>query len=142
MSCIHTYIMYVHVPCNFISRLRSAFSESRNCVPILRLHNTFAQSRDCANVLRNLGTFDLTAMWSTASDWKGTCIYMCTCSAQFRNLCNLKIAQRILGIPKLCANLEIAQTILRLRNSFAQSRDCSNVLCNLQTFDLSHVVDS
>ena len=37
-----------------ISRLRSAFSESRNCVPISRLRNIAAQSRDCAATLRNL----------------------------------------------------------------------------------------
>ena len=59
------------------------------------------------------------------------------CSAQFRNLRNLEIAQRILGIAKLRANLEIVQTILRLRNTFAQSLDCANILCNLRTCDLS-----
>ena len=59
--------------------------------------------------------------------------YRYICSAQFRNLRNLKIAQRILGIAKLRANLEIVQTILRLRNTFAQSVDCENVLRNLQT---------
>ena len=58
------------------------------------------------------------------------------CSAQFRNLCNLEIAQRILGIAKLRANLEIVQTILRKCNTFAQSLDCANVLRNLRTCDL------
>ena len=43
-----------------------------------------------------------------------TCIILC--SAQSRNLCNLEIALRILRIPKLCANLEIAQSILRLHS--------------------------
>ena len=46
---------HVSVPRNLgicaISRLRSAFSESRNCVPISRLRK---QSSDCAIRLRNL----------------------------------------------------------------------------------------
>jgi len=37
-----------------ISRLRCAFSESRNCVPILRLRTGFTQSRDCAAPVCNL----------------------------------------------------------------------------------------
>ena len=72
--------------------------------------------------------------------WTGNeAIYVC--STQFRNLRNLEIALRIVGIPKLRANLEIAQTILRLRNTFAQPRDCANILRNHRTFDLSHVVE-
>ena len=64
------------------------------------------------------------------------------CPAQFRNLRNLEIAQRILGIPKLRANLEIVQTILRLRNMFGNLKIAQTyVLCNLRTFDLSHVVE-
>ena len=50
------------------------------------------------------------------------------CSAQFRNLHNLEIALRILGILKLRANLEIAQyccAISRLRSNTAQSQDCA-----------------
>ena len=54
------------------------------------------------------------------------------CSAQFRNLRNLKIALRILRIQKLRTNLEIAHSILRLRSTFAQSRDCAVRLCNLE----------
>ena len=45
------------------------------------------------------------------------------CSAQFRNLRNLEIALRILGIPKMRANLEIVA---------AQSRDCTAILHNLE----------
>jgi len=57
----------------------------------------------------------------------------------FRNLHNLEIALhnleiaiRILRIWKLCVNLEIAQPILRLRNLFAQLRDCASAIheCN------------
>ena len=40
---------------------------------------------------------------------------------------NLEITLRILGISKLCADLEIAQPILRLR--FAQSQDCASAIC-------------
>ena len=57
--------------------------------------------------------------WCSANRWQsGThssfsaCVTTLTtdiCSAQFRNLRNLEIALRILGILKLCANLEIAQ---------------------------------
>jgi len=50
------------------------------------------------------------------------------CSAQFRNLRNLEIAQRILRIWKLHTNLKIADTILRFRNP--------------RTFDPKHAVDS
>ena len=43
---------HIYVPRNLgicaISRLRCAFLESRNCVPISRLHKDTAQSRDCA----------------------------------------------------------------------------------------------
>ena len=48
---------------------------------------------------------------------------------QSRNLRNLEIALRILRIPKLPANPEITQPILRLRNTFAQSRDCASIIC-------------
>jgi len=54
------------------------------------------------------------------------------CSAQFRNLRNLEIALRILRIRKLRTNLEIAHSILRLRSTFAQSRDCAVRLRNLE----------
>ena len=40
---------------------------------------------------------------------------------------NLEITLHILGISKLCADLEIAQPILRLR--FAQSQDCVSAIC-------------
>ena len=50
---------------------------------------------------------------------------MYICSTQSRNLRNLEIALHILRIPKLRANLEIAQPILRLRNTFTQSRNCA-----------------
>ena len=46
------------------------------------------------------------------------------CSAQSENLRNLEIALRILRIPRLRSNLEIAQAIWRLRNTCAQSGDC------------------
>ena len=54
------------------------------------------------------------------------------CSAQFRNMRNLEIAQRILGILKLRTNLEIACAISRLRTASAQSRDCATALRNLE----------
>ena len=48
----------VYVPRNLricaISRLRCAFSESRDCVPISRLRTIVAQSRDRATIVRNL----------------------------------------------------------------------------------------
>jgi len=45
-----------------------------------------------------------------------------------RNLCNLKIALRILRIRKLHAYLKIAQPILRLCNRFVQSRNCTSAI--------------
>jgi len=57
------------------------------------------------------------------------------CSAQSRNLCNLKIALRILRIPKLRTNLEIAHwvyAISRLRGTIAQSRDRTAPVRNLE----------
>ena len=56
-------------------------------------------------------------------------LYTYICSAQFRNLCNLEIALHILGIRKLRTNLEIAHSILRLRSTFVQSRDCASAIC-------------
>ena len=50
-------------------------------------------------------------------------------STQSRNLCNLKIALRILRILRLRSNLEIVHyscAISRLRNYSAQSSDCAN----------------
>ena len=55
------------------------------------------------------------------------------CSAQSENLCNLEIALRILRILRLHSSLEIAQPILRLRNTCAQSRDCVICMRNLRT---------
>ena len=51
------------------------------------------------------------------------------CSAQSENLRNLEIALRILRIPRLRSNLEIAQAIWRLRNTCAQSGDCVITTC-------------
>ena len=48
------------------------------------------------------------------------------CPAQFRNLRNLEIVQTILRLRNMFGNLKIAQTY---------------VLCNLRTFDLSPVVE-
>jgi len=57
------------------------------------------------------------------------------CSAQYGNLRNLEIALRILRIPKLRANLEIAHwvyAISRLRGTIAQSRDRTAPVRNLK----------
>ena len=54
------------------------------------------------------------------------------CSAQSENLRNLEIALRILRIPRLRSNLEIAQAIWRLRNTCAQSGDCVIRVRNLE----------
>ena len=59
--------------------------------------------------------------------------YTCICSAQSENLRNLEIALRILRIPRLRSNLEIAQAIWRLRNTCAQSGDCVTRVRNLRT---------
>ena len=49
---------FISVPWNLgicaNSRLRCAFSESRNCEPISRLRTGFTQSRDCVAPVRNL----------------------------------------------------------------------------------------
>ena len=51
-------LMYVYVPNNLgicaVSKLRSSFSESGNCVPISRLRGTSVQSREYAALVRNL----------------------------------------------------------------------------------------
>jgi len=54
------------------------------------------------------------------------------CSVQSRNLHNLEIVLRILRIQKLRANLENAQPILRLGNTFAQSWNCAIRLRSLE----------
>ena len=58
--------------------------------------------------------------------------YICIRYVQSRNLRNLKITLCILRILKLRDNLKIAQPILRLRNMFAQSRNCTIRLRNLK----------
>ena len=60
---------------------------------------------------------------------------VCLCSAQSRNLRNLKIALCILRILKLRANLKIAHwvyAISRLHSTSAQSRDRAVPLRNLE----------
>ena len=59
-------------------------------------------------------------------------LYIYICSAQSENLRNLEIALRILRIPRLRSNLEIAQAIWRLRNTCAQSGDCVICVRNLE----------
>jgi len=58
------------------------------------------------------------------------------CSAQFRNLLNLKIVLHILRVRKLHTNLAIAHSILRLHNTFVfpsyiKVRDVLNKLLQL-----------
>ena len=62
------------------------------------------------------------------------------CSAQSENLRNLEIALRILRIPRLRSNLEIAQAIWRLRNTCAQSGDCVTRVRNLRTLPVHPTV--
>ena len=62
----------------------------------------------------------------------GASLNECICSAQSENLRNLEIALRILRIPRLRSNLEIAQAIWRLRNTCAQSEDCVIRVRNLE----------
>ena len=81
-------------------------------------------------MIRSTGIFAITVC---ASNLNRSCIIIVLCiyicSMQFRNLCNLEIALRILRIQKLHTNLEIAHSILRLHSTFAQSRDCASAIC-------------
>ena len=60
------------------------------------------------------------------SAWDVACLRICSVTS--RNLRNLEIALRILGIRKLHANL----VILRPCKTFVQSRDCARRLHNLE----------
>ena len=53
------------------------------------------------------GQKEWTGDWSDKSVERNIDV-SCFGSAQFQNICNLKIALRNLGMPKTCANLEIA----------------------------------
>ena len=68
--------------------------------------------------------------------------WSCSCSVQSRNLRHLEIALRILRIPKLRANLEIARWVL-VRGTVAQSRDrdsAISVACTIEPFEFpSHI---
>jgi len=68
---------HVYVPHNLgicdISRLRCAFSESCDCVP-MRLRTIVARSRDCATIVRNLQIAQIThAHYSWHRSWLGNC---------------------------------------------------------------------